>query len=108
MERRTFLKLASLTVVSTAGRFAFPWAAAAASQSVSYAGSLYRAGGAGKIETSADGGRNWVLHSDLGDMYSIKNLAVDRRSSRLGMTVGYAGRTFPLVLASDKRSWLTA
>jgi hypothetical protein len=108
MQRGAFLKLASVTVVTTAGRLAFPWAAAAASKSVSYAGSLYRAGGAGKIETSADGGWRWVLHSDLGDMYSIKDLAVDRRSSRLGLTVGYAGRTFPLVLASDKRSWLTA
>jgi hypothetical protein len=108
MERRTFLKVAASASVVTAGRLAFPWAAAAASRYVSYAGSLYRAGGAGKIETSADSGRSWVLHSDLGDMYSITNLAVDRRNTRLGLTVGYAGRTFPLVLAQDKRSWLTA
>ncbi len=108
MERRTFLKLASSATVVAAGRLAFPWAAAAASRYVSYAGSLYRAGGAGKIETSTDAGRSWVLHSDLGDMYSIKNLAVDRRSTRLDLTVGYAGYTFPLVLAQDKRSWLTA
>jgi hypothetical protein len=108
MERRAFLKLASSAVVVTAGRLAFPWAAAAASRYVSYAGSLYRAGGAGKIETSADSGRTWTLHSDLGGMYSITNLAVDRRNTRLDLTVGYAGRTFPLVLAQDKRSWLTA
>jgi len=108
MERKTFLKLASVTAVTAAGRVAFPWAAAAASKYVSYAGSLYRAGGAGKVETSADAGRSWLLHTDLGDMYSITNLAVDRRNTRLGMTVGYAGRTFPLVLAPDKRSWLTA
>jgi hypothetical protein len=107
MERRTFLKLAGVTVITTAGRVAFPWAAAAAPKYVSYAGSLYRAGGAGKIQTSTDSGQTWVLHSDLGDMYSVTNLAVDRRTDRLGLTVGYAGRTFPLVLASDKRSWLT-
>jgi hypothetical protein len=106
MERRTFLKLASLTVVTTGGRLVFPRVAAAASQYVSYAGLLWRAGGAGKIQTSADSGRSWVLHSDLGDMYSITNLAVAR--GRLWLTVGYAGSTFPLVLASDKRSWLTA
>jgi hypothetical protein len=105
MRRRTFLKLAASATVATAWRFAFPWAAAAATRYVSYAGSLYRAGGAGKIQTSADGGRTWRLHSDLGDMYSIKRLAVDRRN-RLGLTVGYAGYTFPLVLAQDKRSWL--
>jgi hypothetical protein len=107
MQRGAFLKLAAVTVIGGAARIAFPWAAAAASKPVSYAGSLYRAAGAGKIETSADGGRSWVLHSDLGDIYSIKDLAVDRRTNRLGLTVGYAGRTFSLVLASDKRSWLT-
>jgi hypothetical protein len=107
MQRRTFLKVAGSATVAGASRLAFPWAAAAASGYVSYAGSLYRAGGAGKIETSADSGRTWTLHSDLGDMYSITNLAVDRRNTRLSLTVGYAGRTFPLVLAQDKRSWLT-
>ena len=108
MERRTFLKFAGSATVAAAGRLAFPWAAAAGTRYVSYAGSLYRAGGAGKIEMSADGGRSWLLHSDLGSMYSIKDIAVDHRTNRLGLTVGYAGRTFPLVLASDKRSWLTA
>jgi hypothetical protein len=106
MERRTFLKLGASATVVSASRLAFPWAAAAASRYVSYAGLLYRAGAAGKIETSTDGGRSWVLHSDLGDMYSITNLSVDRRNTRLGLTVGYDGYTFPLVLAQDKRSWL--
>jgi hypothetical protein len=108
MERRTFLKLASFAVVTAAGRLAFPWSAAAAGRDVSYAGSLYRLGGAGRIQTSADGGGSWVLHSDLGDIYSITNLAVDRRSRLLRLSVGYAGHTFPLVLAPDTRSWLTA
>jgi hypothetical protein len=106
MQRRTFLKLAASTTVAAAWRFAFPWAAAAANKGVSYAGSLWRAGGAGRIETSADNGRSWTLHSNLGDMYSITNVAVDRRSSTLGLTVGYGGSTFPLVLAQDMRSWL--
>jgi photosystem II stability/assembly factor-like uncharacterized protein len=108
MERRTFLKLATSTIVAAAGRLALPGAAAAAGRDVLYAGSLYRAGGAGKILTSADGGLSWALHSDLGDMYSISKLAVDRLSNRLRLTVGYAGSTFPLVLAPDKRSWRTA
>ena len=108
MQRRTFLKVAGSATVAAASQVAFPWAAAAATKYVSFAGSLYRTGGAGKIETSANGGRSWTLHSDLGDMYSIKKLAVDGSNTRLGLTVGYAGRTFPLVLAPDKRSWLTA
>jgi len=106
MQRRTFLKLAASTTFTAAVRVAFPWAAAAANQPVSYAGSLWRAGGAGKIQTSTDAGRTWTLHSDLGDMYSITNLTV--RNSRLNLSVGYAGRSFPLVLAQDKRAWLTA
>jgi len=107
MERRTFLKLAATATVAAASQLAFPWAASAASRQVSFAGSLYRAGGGGRIETSTNAGRTWALHSDLGDMYRITKLAVDRRN-RLRLTVGYAGRTFPLVLAPDKRSWLTA
>jgi hypothetical protein len=108
MKRRTFVMVGASATVAAAAKLAFPWRASAASGYVSYAGSLYRAGGGGKIQTSADGGRTWMLHSDLGDMYSIKDIGVDRRTSTLGLTVGYAGRTFPLVLAQDKRSWLTA
>jgi hypothetical protein len=106
MQRRTFLKLAATTTFAAGARVAFPWAAAAANQPVSYAGALWRAGSAGKIETSADAGKTWTLHSNLGDMFSIKSLAV--RGGRLNLSVGYAGRTFPLFLGQDKRSWLTA
>ena len=106
MQRGTFLKLAASTTFAAGARLAFPWAAAAANQPVRYAGLLWRAGGAGKIQTSANGGRTWKLHSDLGHTNSIKKLAVNH--NRLHLTVGYAGHTFPLVLARDKRSWLTA
>ena len=106
MQRRTFLKLAASTTLAAGARVAFPWAAAAASGYVSYSGSLWRAGGRGKIETSTDAGRTWKLHSDLGDPNSITKLAVAH--NQLTVTVSYAGRTFPLVLAQDKRSWLTA
>ena len=105
MQRRTFLKLAATTTVAAGVRFAFPWVAAAAAKPVSYGGMLWRAGGAGKVQTSADGGRSWTLHSNLGDMYSITNLAVDHK--RLTLTVGYTGRTFPLFLGQDTRTWLT-
>ena len=106
MQRRTFLKLAATTTFAAGARLAFPWAAAAANQPVSYAGLLWRAGGAGKIQTSANAGRTWKLHSNLGSTNSIKKLVV--RNNRLYLTVGYAGRSFPLVLARNKRSWHTA
>lgn len=106
MQRSAFIKLAAATTFAAGTRLAFPWAAAAANREVRYGGSLYRVGGKGKIETSANGGRSWKLHSNLGGMYSIRGLVV--RSGRLHLSVGYAGRTFPLVLARDKRSWVTA
>lgn len=108
MERRTFLKVSLVTVAALAARLASPWAASAAPGDVAHGGLLYRTGGAGKILSSADRGKSWRLHSDLGDMYSISNIGVDRRSKLLQLTVGYAGYPFALVLAADERSWLTA
>ena len=106
MQRSTFLKLAATTTFAAGARLAFPWAAAAANLPVSYAGALYRAAGHGKIQISRNAGRTWKLHSNLGDTNTIKSLVV--RNGRLHLSVGYAGRSFPLVLARNKRSWLTA
>jgi hypothetical protein len=106
MQRSVFLKLAASTTLAAGAPLAFSRLAAAANPPVSFAGKLWRAGGSGKIQTSLDSGRSWKLHSDLGDLNSIKNLAV--RGGRLHLTVGYSGHSFPLVLAKDKRSWLTA
>jgi hypothetical protein len=99
------MKLAASATVAAAWQFGVPWAAAAETGYVSFAGLLWRAGGAGKVETSSDAGQTWTPHSDLGDKYSIRRLVVTRYN-RLRLTVGYAGSTFPLVLAKDKRSWL--
>jgi len=106
MQRGTFIKLAASTTFATGARLAFPWAAGAANPPVSYAGRLWRDGGAGRIQTSANAGRTWKRHSKLGSKNSIRKLVV--RNGRLYATVGYAGHTFPLVLARDKRSWHTA
>jgi hypothetical protein len=107
MKRSAFIKLGASTALTAGARVAFPWGAAAANRRpVSYAGSLWRAGGAGRIQTSTDAGRTWKLHSDLGSTNTIEHLAVHH--NRLHLSVGYAGHSFPLVLARDKRSWLTA
>jgi hypothetical protein len=106
MQRGTFLKLAASTTFAAGARLAFPWAAGAANTPVSYAGLLWRAGAPGRIQTSANGGRTWKLHSDLGHTNTIKRIVV--LNNRLHLTVGYAGHSFPLVLARNKRSWHTA
>ena len=106
MQRRTFLKLAASTTVAAGTRVAFPWAAAAAPGYVTYAGALYRPGSAaGTIETSTDGGKTWRLHSNFGSIFTVTKLATAK--SQLNVTLGYAGRTFSLVLAPDKLAWLT-
>jgi hypothetical protein len=105
MQRSAFLKLAATTTFAAGTRLAFPWAAAAANRPVRFRGALYRAGGKGRIQTSVNGGRSWKLHSNIGGMYSIKRLTV--HNGRLHLSVAYEGRTFPLVLARDKRSWRT-
>jgi hypothetical protein len=105
MQRQTFLKLAASTTFAAGARLAFPWAAGAATRPVFFGGLLWRANGRGRIQTSADTGLTWKQHSHFGNMYSIRSLAVVKR--RLHLSVGYAGRSFTLVLARDKRSWRT-
>jgi photosystem II stability/assembly factor-like uncharacterized protein len=106
MQRRDFLKLAALAVGSLFGPLAFPWQAAAArAASVAYGGKLYRTGHRGTILVSDNRGSTWKRHTDLGNTYSVKHLAV--RGHRLVASVGYAGRTFDLRLAPDYKRWLT-
>ena len=107
MQRRSFLKLAGLAGAALFAQLPFPWnAAAAAAKTVSYGGLLYRAGRRGKVLVSANGGSRWKLHSDLGDSYSITRIAVDRRK-RLRLTVAFGRRTFGIMLAPDRKRWLT-
>ncbi len=107
MERRTFLKVSSVAVAAFAGQLASPWSARAAGKDVAYGGLLYRAGGSGRVLTSSDHGKSWTLHSDLGDIFSITDIAVDRRSRRLRLTVDYSGYPFVLFLGADAGSWVT-
>ncbi len=107
MQRRSFIKLGLLAIGGLFAQLSLPWSAAAAKSTVvGYAGSLYRAGSKGKIMTSANGGSTWRLHSDLGDVYAITDLAVDR-TNRLRLSLKYGGRTFGLFLAPDQQRWLT-
>src|SRR3954453_19670575 len=107
MHRRNFLKLVGL---GTAGAvvlvpFGAAVAQAAAAKPVSSGGLLYKTDGKGRIFVSANSGKSWTLHSNLGDSYSPA-LASDK-AGRLLATVGYLGRSFSLVLGSNHRTWLT-
>jgi hypothetical protein len=106
MNRRTFLKLSSLSLGATAVALGVPFASAgAASNPVIFGGLTYRTDGGGRIVTSADGGLTWALHSDLG--VKVYRLQVTRRN-RLQATMKFSGRRFGLVLAPDQKRWMTA
>jgi len=107
MERRAFLKLIAVGAGAVTLPLSFPAiAAAGAAKSVAFGGALYRAGANGKILASSNGGSTWQLHTDLGEIYTISKLAVER--NRLRITVGYRSGTFGLALASDNKRWLTS
>ena len=107
MRRRRFLKLVGLTSLAAVIRVPFDAPIAAAPlRVVAYEGRHYRGDAAGYIYVSSDGGYTWTVHTNLGPMFSIDRLAVDRRS-RLRAIVGYSGRSFDLQLAANRRSWLS-
>jgi len=114
VRRRTFLKLVGLTsgaavlpvsglVASAAspGRTGLQPATKRAEPS-----SLQYRGSGGRIFVSSDAGRTWQLHTNLGPEYDVERLVTDGAAGALA-TVGFGGRTFPLSLAPDLRSWLT-
>ena len=67
---------------------------------------LYRGDG-GAILVSRDDGATWTRHGHLGPEYKVKQVRTSR-SGQVGIDVGYAGRTFKLVLTPDGRAWRTA
>jgi len=106
MHRRAFLKLIGLSAGALAAPLSLPGlAAAGAVKTVSFGDSLFRVGGRGKILASANGGSTWQVHSDLGDIYTVSKLAVER--GRLRATVAFGSGVFGLALASDSKRWLT-
>jgi hypothetical protein len=107
MHRRNFLKLVGVATAGAVIRVPFgsALAQAAAAKAVSSGGLLYKTDGKGRIFVSATSGKSWTLHSNLGDTYST-SLTSDK-AGRLLATVGYLGRSFSLVLGSNRRSWLT-
>lgn len=107
MDRRDFLRLATLAATAAVVRVPFfAGAAEAAAKPVSANGLLYKTDGTGRIFVSATNGKTWTLHSNLGPTNSVTGLAVDK-AGRLLASVAYKGRTFGLKLATDKRSWMT-
>jgi hypothetical protein len=67
---------------------------------------LYRGTLDGNIHISEDAGKTWRLHTRFGHEYFVQNLFVDM-SEQVHAQMGFAGRSFDLVLAQDGRNWKT-
>ena len=71
---------------------------------IDFQGLRYRGGQDGKILISADRGKTWTVHTNLGSMFQI--LAFDSGfGKKLACTVGFEGRQFRLTLASSGKTW---
>ncbi len=107
MHRRNFLKLVGVATAGAVVRVPFgaALAQAAAAKPVTSGGLLYKTDGKGRIFVSATNGKSWAVHSNIGEIFSTA-LATDKAGQLLA-TVGYLGRTFRLVLGSNRREWLT-
>ena len=114
MRRRSFLKLVGLASVSSAltnpiqalAAVARPGAAAAGTTAGAATALLKFKAKGGRIYSSTDG-RTWTLHTYLGPDYRVERLVQDSGGG-VRATVDYFGRSFGLVLAANRISWLTS
>jgi hypothetical protein len=67
---------------------------------------LFRGTYNGEIHTSHNAGQSWQLHTRLGTEYAVTDLFLDW-SQHIHAQVVFAGRSFDLVLAEDKKLWRT-
>jgi hypothetical protein len=107
MDRRDFLKLSSLLsavlfvqVHPLGKKFRSP-------VELEAQGMTYRGTHDGHILVSRDAGRTWQHHIKLGTEYSIEELSLDR-SDQVRARVGFAGRSFDLILSRNGSCWQTA
>jgi hypothetical protein len=107
MNRRGFLKVSGLISAALIVQFS-PLLSMAKNRPVELVsdGVVFRGTQAGEIQTSRDAGRSWQLHTRLGSQYTITALFSDR-AQRVHAKAAFAGRSFELVLAKDKKYWIT-
>jgi hypothetical protein len=106
MNRREFLKLGgalSAMLVLPLGSLGKEVASLAtiALQGLTYRGTLD-----GKVYVSANGGKTWKLHTDFGPAFTIFSLTLVPRN-RIYARIGFAGKSFGLVLSPAEHVWRT-
>jgi len=107
MNRRDFLKFSSLfssvffVQVHPLGKMI------SSRVEVEAQGNIYRGTKDGHIFVSRNSGLTWQRHIWLGAECSIQELFLDQ-SNQVRAQVGFAGRSFDLVLLQDGSGWQTA
>ena len=107
MNRREFLKLGgalSAMLVLPLGPLDKVFDSLA---TVKVKGTTYRGTLDGKVYHSTDGGQTWKVHTDFGSDFSVFSLTPSSRN-RLDARLGFAGKSFALILSPDENLWRTA
>lgn len=106
MQRRDFLKVASLFSVSAyvvGGPFGqlsdLPLEATAGEK-------MYRGTRSGEILTSSDAGKTWQLHTNFGPACPIVNIYT-AKNGQVYADATFKARPFHLMLSQDGDKWLT-
>lgn len=69
-------------------------------------GVVYRGNPDGSIITSSDAGKTWQVHTRLGSQYTIQKLFLGT-AGNLYARIGFAGRSFDLMLSRNLSHWKT-
>ncbi len=108
MNRREFLKMSGL---ASAGLIAagIPFASKLVESQphAGPSGKLYRGTHDGKVFVSADQGRSWNLHSNLGKECSILGFST-KSNGQMAAHLSYQYRRFDIRLSKNEKYWLTA
>jgi len=106
LNRRDFLKISSLLPAFFFVQLHPIGKAIHSPVEVEAQGKLYRGTHDGHIHVSHDNGMVWQRHIWLGADYSIEQLFLDQ-SNQVRAQVGFAGRSFELVLSNNGSVWQT-
>lgn len=104
MYRRDFLKLNGLLSAALFMQFSSLGKVVSFPLEVEAQGKLYRGTSDGKIHVSGDAGKSWQLHTKFGSDFSIQYLSVNFWG-QVKAELGFAGRSFELVLAETGNIW---
>jgi len=107
MNRREFLKLGGVLSAMLVLPLGPLGKGSDSLATVELKGTAYRGTQDGKVYVSADAGQTWKLHTDFGHAFTVFSLTPVPRN-RIYARLGFAGKSFGLVLSLNEHIWRTA